>query len=258
MVDEEDIKNLYTSDQYIKDNPKLFEKDTHFKVKNIIPLVDIFLENINKTDINLLDVGGGSGLILKEVSDYINESYGINVNKFVMDLSPGMIKKQYESNSDIKKSLNEDICKSSLNDNEIDLTLMIDVLEHVIDPIAALTELKRISNFVLFKVPLENNLHFNIMNFVTKGKTKEENAKCGHINIYSFKELKYQIETYYGNLRAYYFTNIFKEVLERKKTSSEENIGLMNLIIYFVASKLFYVSPKLVSSISTDYLMVLV
>lgn len=257
MVDEEYIKNLYTSDQYIKDNPKLFEIDTHFKIKNIIPLVDIFAKNINKKEINLLDVGGGSGIILKEVSDYIKETYSITVNKFVIDLSPGMIKKQYEINPDIKKGLNEDICKSSFSDNEIDLTLMIDVLEHVIDPVAALTELRRISTFVLFKVPLENNLFFNIKNFVTNGKSKEENMKNGHINIYSFKQLKYQIEIYYSNLIAYYFTNVFKELFERKKTSSGEDIGLMENIVFLVASKLFYISPKLVSAIFTDFVMVL-
>jgi ubiquinone/menaquinone biosynthesis C-methylase UbiE len=256
MKDDE-ITKLYSSDQYLKDNPDLFEIDIPFKLNNILPYIDKFAKNINKNEIDLLDVGGGNGIILKRVSDYITNTYGIIVNKYIIDLSPGMILKQCNNNPDIKKCLNENICKTSFGDNEFDLTLMIDVLEHVPQHDIALKELNRISNFVLFKVPLEKNLFFDVMNLITLGKSKELNKQNGHINLYSPYSLKVTIETFYGKLIGYNYTNMNKELYQRKKYSSGKNIGLKMLLIYYIASKTFYFSPKFMSLIITDFIMVL-
>ena len=138
-------------------NPSLFDIDVPFKVKNIIPLIDRFIKEYShqKDGINILDVGGGSGLILNEISSYISEKHGMKINKYALDLTPGMFENQKKINPDILTVLNEDKCNTSIKDSEIDLTLMIDVLEHVANPIKALEELRRISDFVIFKVPLE-------------------------------------------------------------------------------------------------------
>lgn len=129
---DEYVKNLYLADEYIIKNPSLHEEDSPWKVSKIIPLVDRVIGYINKDKINLLDIGGGAGLILNAVSTYIEESYDIKVNKFTLDLSPGMLEIQEKRNPDLKKALNEDIHKTSLDSKEIDLSLMIDLLEHVL------------------------------------------------------------------------------------------------------------------------------
>ena len=43
-----------------------------------------------------------------------------------------MLEIQEKRNPDLKKALNEDIHKTSLDSKEIDLSLMIDLLEHVL------------------------------------------------------------------------------------------------------------------------------
>ncbi|NKQ38455.1 MAG: class I SAM-dependent methyltransferase [Methanosarcinales archaeon] len=199
----------------------------------------------------------GAGLILNAASTYIEKNYGAQINKFALDLSPGMLKIQNERNVDLKKALNEDICKTSLGDKEIDLTLMIDVLEHVPNPTKALEEVKRISKFIILKVPLENNILLNTMDFITKGKVRQELIETvGHINVYNFNKLNYEIEKHAGYVLDSYYTNVFDYVKnsEHYKNKMSTRFKLMN----FVAGHTFKASPKLSSIVFSDFAMILV
>ena len=254
---DEYVKNLYLTDEYIIKNPSVHEEDSPWKVSKIIPLVNRRISNIDKDEISLLDVGGGAGLILNAVSLYIKETYGKTVNKFALDLSPGMLEIQKKSNPDLKKALNEDIRKTSLGDKEIDLTLMIDLLEHVPNPAEALEEGKRISNFVIFKVPLEDNLFLRISNFIKKGIVRQALIKnFGHINIYNFGKLKQQIEKHMGQVLEVYFTNAFSYYL--RSEHYKKKLQFKGRLMYSVACCMFKLSPKLCSLVFNDFVMILV
>lgn len=69
------------------------------------PFVDKVITDIDKEEINLLDVGGGKGIILNQIAAHIENKHHIKVNKFALDLSPEMLKIQQESNPDLKKNL---------------------------------------------------------------------------------------------------------------------------------------------------------
>ncbi len=250
-------KNLYSTDDYIKKNPSIHEEDSPWKISKVIPMIDRFADYIKNDEINLLDVGGGAGLILKGASSYIQQSYNIKVNKIALDLSPGMLNIQKSNNPDIKKILNEDIQKTSLDHKEIDLTLMIDLLEHVPNPIQALKETKRISKFVIFKVPLEDNLYMKTRNFVTRGEHRQYGFEIvGHINIYNFKKIKSQIEEYLGEILYYYFTNVFDYYNNSKHYKNKTR--KINSSINSFASQFFKLSPELCSYIFNDFAMILV
>jgi ubiquinone/menaquinone biosynthesis C-methylase UbiE len=45
----------------------------------IIPAVDVFVNQIHKKKITVLDIGGGTGAIFKSVSTYIKTNYRIEV-----------------------------------------------------------------------------------------------------------------------------------------------------------------------------------
>ncbi len=251
------VKNLYLTDEYIIKNPSLHEEDSPWKVSKIIPLVDRLIGYINKGEINLLDVGGGAGLVLNAVSIYIEESYGIKVNKFALDLSPGMLEIQKRRNTDLKRALNEDIRKTSLGNKEIDLTLMIDLLEHVPDPKEALEEVKRISDFVIFKVPLEDNLLLRTWNFVKRGEPRQRAIETvGHINVYNFSKLKHQIEKHTGQVLDFYFTNVFDYC--HNSEHYKDKMTARSKLINFVSRYVFMVSPKLCSLIFSDFVIILV
>ena len=250
-----DIRNLYLTDEYILNHPNLHEQDSPWKLTKIKPLIDIFIKE-NKDSINILDVGGGAGLILNTTSKYIEENK-IKVNKFALDLSKSMLKIQKKNNPDLKKTLNEDISKTSFKNKEIDLTLMIDVLEHIPDPEKALKELKRISKFIIFKIPLEDNLYFNSWNFIKKGiPRKEAIEKTGHINVYNFNNLRKQIEENVEEIIDYKFTNVFNYYLNSK--DNKNNLKLKNKMINHSANLLFKISPKFCSKIFNDFVIFLV
>jgi len=254
---DKDVRNLYLRDEYIIKHPSIHKEDSPWKVNKIIPLIDGFVRNINKKQINLLDVGGGAGLILNAVSAYIEEKYGITVNKFALDLSPGMLEIQKKSNPDLKKALNEDIRKTSLCNKEIDLTLMIDLLEHVPNPAEALKEAKRISKFVILKVPLENNLFLKITNTVKKGRVRQHRIETsGHINVYDFSKLKKQIGYNLGQVVEFYFTNVFDYYLNSEHYKKQTPVRYR--LMYVVASCIFRLSPWLCSLIFNDFVMMLV
>ena len=95
----EHIKEFYLSDEYIRKNPSLHVKGSPWKVSKIMPFIDDIIHYF-KYKIIILDVGGGAGLILKEISTCIETRYGIIVNKYALDLSPGMLKIQKLNNPD--------------------------------------------------------------------------------------------------------------------------------------------------------------
>lgn len=253
----ESIKNLYLTDEYIIKNPSLHSEDSPWKVTKMIPLIDQFTHFFQKDEINLLDVGGGAGIILDAASTYLKERYGKKVNKFALDLSLRMLEIQKKRNPDLKKAFHEDICKTSLGKKEIDLTLMIDLLEHVPQPTKALEEVRRISQFVILKVPLEDNLFLKISNIVTRGETRQQAIETiGHINVYNFHVLKDQIERHMGKVEDFYFTNVFEYF--RKSDYYQNKISMRGKVLNFVASYVFRLSPKLCSAIFNDFVMILV
>lgn len=257
---EDHIKKLYLENQYLQKNDLDLSEEggeqTRWKISQILPLIDKYLTFIKRSEINILDVGGGVGLILKMVSSSINKKYHIKVNKYSIDLSPGFLEIQRKNNPDLKQGINEDIRKTSLSDKEMHLVLMVDVLEHVPEPISALKELRRISQFVIFKVPLENNLLLNSYNFLTKNKQRLCGIDTvGHINFYNFNRLKQQIEENTGKIIDYYFTNIFDHY---RKVGYYNNKNKLKKYINFVASNLFKFSPLLCSKIFNDFVVILV
>lgn len=250
------VKNLYLTDEYVLKHP-LLHIDSPWKFIKIVSLVDRLVEHLNKDEINLLDVGGGIGLILKAISTYIEKSHQIKVNKFALDLTPGLLEIQKKRNPDLKKALNEDISKTSLSNKEIDLTLMIDVLEHVPNSTEALEEVKRISNFVIFKVPLENNLFSRIWNFVRSDKPRQRSVEIdGHIITFNFRKLSYKIKKHTGQILDYYFTNTSGYF--RNSEYYKNKMKMRNKLMNFIAAYLFKLSPILSSIIFYDSVMILV
>ena len=235
----------------------LLELDSSWKVGKITPLVDEWVCHLSKREVNLLDVGGGAGAILKAVSAYIEGTYSIRVNKFALDISSEMLEMQKKRNPDLREALNEDICKTSLGNKEIDLTLVIDVLEHLTSPTEALEEIKRISNFAIFKIPLEDNLLLAIWNFVNRGKPRRHAIETtGHISTYSFGEVNHQIEKHTGRVSDYYFTNVFQ--YRRNSGHYRKTMKLGSKLVNSVALFTFRLSPKLCSVIFNDCVMILV
>ena len=166
-----------------------------------------------------------------------------------------MIDVQRKNNPDIKQSLNEDVHHMSLTDKHIDLTLMIDVLEHVPNPEEALEEARRVSHFLILKVPLEDNLLLRTWNLIHGGEPRRRNARLiGHINNYNYRKLRSQIEKHAGKIVDHYYTNVFQYLAQWDHT----RLPLRHRIQNSAGGTLFRFSPAMTSLIFFDYVMVLV
>ena len=211
-------ENIYVSGEYIDKNPTLHEEDSAWKIEKIRPFVTLLFEkHLHKEQVNLLDVGGGAGLILNAVATHIRKIEATYLNKYALDLSSGMLKVQRTHNPDLNV-LNGDIRKTSLRPKSIDLALMIDVLEHVPGPEFALLELRRIANYVIFKVPMEGSLTSRAWNLFDHGKHRKGNiGNLGHVNFYSLPRLLDQIETCLGHVLVFNFTDEFEHILLNEK-----------------------------------------
>jgi len=256
-IEKRAVDNFYLKGEYFAKNRSLHEEDSPWKVSKIIPLIDAFMGYAGRQEINLLDAGGGSGLILKEISDYIEQSYRIKPGKFILDLSPGMLEAQKKNNPELKKILNENIQTTSLDNKEIDLTLMIDLLEHVSNPVEALKEVKRISRFAIFKVPLEDNLTMKMLNFMNRGRLRRDFIDiAGHVNIYNLNKLITQVEAYTGRVLDLYFTNVYDYFLNSGYYKSK--MKTRNKILNSIAARMFKLSPRMCSFMFNDFVVMLV
>lgn len=249
--------DLYCSGEYIDKNPTLHEEDSSWKVTEIIPLIDTLLadKTTNSGEIDVLDVGGGAGLVLSQLSVYIQDRHNVKVNKFALDLSLGMLRVQRKNNPDLRASLNGDVRRICFSEKQIDIALMIDVLEHVPNPILALQELKRVAKYAVFKVPLENNLASKIWNLLSHGRSRSSQVEnFGHVNLYTFHTLTRGIRAYLGQIRSFFFADIYQYSLflnKGQKTSLEK---MRNVLGYC----LFSFSPLLCSFVLGGCLMILV
>lgn len=244
-------KGLYAKNEYINRNPSLHQEDSSWKVSKITPLIMKAMKNIDKEEINLLDIGGGAGQILKMVSKNIEDKHDRKVNNFALDLSPGILEIQKENNPGLK-CLNEDICNNSLKDKEIDIILMIDVLEHIPNDDVALKELRRIFDFAILKVPLENNMYSKLLTFLKRNKSREQ---VGHINFYTLNELKSLISNN-GEIVDLYFTNVFK--FYRSSEYYKKRLRMADKLINIIGDFTIRVFPRMCSLLFMDFVMILV
>lgn len=250
--------NFYVSGEYIEKNPTIHEEDNAWKTKKILSFIDAAMNHLSgKNEINILDVGGGTGLIVKNIGLYIHKIFKLKINKFCLDVSPDMLKIQEKNNPGTVKFLCEDIRKTSFREKQIDLTLAIDVLEHVPEPEKTLRELRRISAFTIFKVPLEDNLILKILNFVTRSKFKQEKTlgTLGHINTFNIDSLTKIISKYYGQIIKFSYTNAYEYFLYSPDYTARNT--LIHKIVYFMAMTLYKLSPAFAAQVFNDFVIIL-
>ncbi|MBN1437324.1 MAG: class I SAM-dependent methyltransferase [Sedimentisphaerales bacterium] len=248
---------LYSSDKYITHYPTLFTEHSAWKMTKLCPPLDIWHKQLatSTQQVGLLDVGGGAGLILKATAEHIQKAYGCQVRKYALDLSPAMLETQRQNNPDLIEALQQDITATGFPDKTFDLTLMIDVLEHVPDPEAVLRELKRISHYVLLKVPLEDHLVNRLSDFLNRGQTRRSHREIlGHVNFYTASSLRRQLTGHLGRVLHFDYTNAFEFTLRSEPTQPKAVLRLVNRL----CRGLYRFSPRVASGVFTDFAVVLV
>lgn len=250
-----DTSNIYASGEYIRNNPTLDVEDSPWKLRLLEPALERLLQESGSKELRILDVGGGGGLILKGVSDYL-EQKKIRVVKYALDLSAEMLEIQRGHNPEIAACIRCGIEKTPFSGKEMDLVLMIDVLEHVLDPASALEELRRIANYIIFKVPFEHCLYYNILNLLKMGGLRRDIfQKVGHVQFYHPRKLKAQIRRFAGEILYFRFSNEFGNMLS---TGYHRKLKMREKVVFSLANAVYAVSPLLCSRLFPDSVVCLV
>jgi ubiquinone/menaquinone biosynthesis C-methylase UbiE len=254
-VNKETVENFYTSDRFVVLN-KQIEVDSPWKIEKLSPFVDFFLNMTGKKDLSVLDVGGGSGFVLKGVTEHI-EHLNRSVRAVALDLSPGYLEVQRTNNPKLQAVHQCSLESPPFSNKEIDLLLLIDVLEHLYNLDACYAEMKRISKYVLMKVPLENNLSVRALELLTGYRTRRAGHDgVGHINYYDQRSLHLEVAARLGPVLKEELTDVFSYLLtspERRRTLSLARVAYCK-----IAQCSFRISPHMTSRIFNDFVVLLI
>jgi SAM-dependent methyltransferase len=249
-------EDFYSSDTYFTYNSHI-EEDSAWKIQKLIPLVDDLLASELSLKLQILDVGGGSGLILRSIADYISNHHRREVVQLAMDLSPGFLDLQRKNNPRLSRTFHGSIESTPFADKELDIVLLMDVLEHLHSPAKCLREIKRIAKYVLLKVPLEKNLSMDLLELVFKYRTKRAGTDgVGHINFYRYSTLKKEIEANLGTILRASYTDVFSYLLS--STNRRQRLSFPRVVYCSIAKYCYKISPSITAKIFNDFIVVLV
>jgi ubiquinone/menaquinone biosynthesis C-methylase UbiE len=133
--------------------------------------------------IKILDVGGGAGMLGKLVLEHFKDR-GVEVTFIALDLSSEMLKIQKKNNPDIATTW---CCTlQECPENDFDLVLMIDVIEHIPDKDSAAEALNKISRYILYNIPIQINLFDLLRNCINKFTYYSMQTKLlGHVHFFT-------------------------------------------------------------------------
>jgi ubiquinone/menaquinone biosynthesis C-methylase UbiE len=158
-------------------------------------LIKLFLENIDsvfKTTkaTNILDAGCGEGFVSRYLlaKNHKIRLKGLDVNKKVL--------LEFKKILPQTKTVLGDINMLPFQNDEFDLILAIEILEHLLEPPKALSEIKRVTKkFCLLSVPHEP--FFRASNLLRGKNIRRFGSDSGHRHHWSRKAFLRLVESYF-------------------------------------------------------------
>lgn len=206
------MENLYTNNQYWKNNSDYHEGDAIFKAENSLKLISKI--NINKNS-NILDFGCGSGKYLHIISNFLEcNCVGIDISEEAISRANKLYKK--ENVNFLVKSIDE------LSNEKFDLIILNDVIEHIEDYITFIKKIKKKTTYIYFNIPLEINLISILRNNFIKSYND-----VGHLHFFT-KDSALQILRHSG------LNIIISKYFFYSKHNFKKNKTFKSLIIYLL------------------------
>jgi len=162
------------TNKYVAKNPAI-----RFLTQRWVARLDGFLDRIGASDRppkRPLEVGAGEGVISMRLYERFGEATAI-------DLPDSGLRAEWRTRPG-PRYLHADAEKLPFRDDEFDLTVCVEVLEHLVDPRQGLSELARVtSGHLLVSVPREPI--FRACNLLTGRYVKDLGNTPGHFNHWS-------------------------------------------------------------------------
>jgi glycosyltransferase involved in cell wall biosynthesis len=233
-------EDIYISGKYEEHNPSWHQEDAKWKADKIIEVIpDAVMADFKTSDkpLSIVDIGCGSGQILKNVADHFVKQ-NIKAEYKGYDLSSDIIAKA-RNNFPQAEFLGQEFKNNIYKHKPISLALIIDILEHLEQPGRLLQELKPVSDYIVCHIPLEDN--FMVKSRGLKSRFKQT---VGHINFYN------------QNTAVKLFTDAGYQIVNKIYTCSDcsadyKLASLPRRLILQPLRKLFF---KISPSFTTDFL----
>ena len=162
------ISPTYSSGTYFTDRRR-YSEDTAFKAQDFLGLFLPFVSRYKLTLNSYIDVGCGSGEIVKLLHSSLKEN-GIQLREVKgYDVSPHV----QALSDDVVEYVHGDFCAA---DTSADLVTLFDVLEHVLDPVQFLRIVSLKCKVLVCRVPLDDSLSNAV-----RDKFKQMFVEPGHL-----------------------------------------------------------------------------
>jgi len=163
-------ENIYESGEYLKNNPSWDLEDSEWKANEVIKV-------LKKNQIqakNIVEVGCGAGGILSQLQMVMTD-----VKYCGYDISKNLKHFWEKYKNQRIEFFNEDFLKA--NTKQFDVLLLLDVIEHVPDPIFFLKELRGRSSFYILHIPLD----LSSISVAREKPLLNVRSKVGHLHYFT-------------------------------------------------------------------------
>lgn len=247
--------NLYDNKYFSQVEGTINPEEQNWKFKKVSPALAKFLEKTGLYKIKLIEIGAGSGFFVKNLKKTFRKNKfavtALEVNKHSTRYLDKILPKKQIVISDIST-------KTKFKNKNFDLCVGIDVLEHIENLDGAIKEIKRISEYAIFKIPIEKSLGIRFINFISAKKYRKNIiATVGHIHWFSNNEIISFMKNNFSQVEHLEYTNIglyqYRKNLRVKKPRK-----ILLIIWYFLSSIIFRISKRANAILFGDHLIVLV
>jgi len=194
------MTDIYNDRSYVANNPEVHREDSAFKFEQILNLLEKVQIHANR--IKILDVGGGAGVVGAMVADYFKRG-GVDVEFVALDLSAEMLGIQSKSNPHIVRSWNCSVV--DCREEDFDLVLMIDVIEHIPEKDVVAERLNEIGNNVIYNIPIQINVVDLLRNAVNRGRYYSEQTRLiGHVHFFTYASARKFVDRYHRRIASFF------------------------------------------------------
>jgi len=186
------IADRYTGDEYVTSNPDWHVADSPWKAAQILEMLKA--EPVE----TVCEVGCGAGEILRQLHDRMPATRRL-VGYEIADVPLTMAADRATDRLSFR-------LKDATDDDEIfDLMLIVDVIEHVPDPIAFLSSLRFKAKRTILHVPLD----LSVQSVVRPGKLMSVRERVGHIHYFTPETAIATVQEAGYVIRGHVFTRSF-------------------------------------------------
>lgn len=173
--------------EYWEKNPSLHLEDAELKFQQ----VKNFLNKVVLKKKKILDIACGAGAITNKLQDYFAQTGGEVTGVDISSTAISFARTHFKG----PKFEIGDATNLQFKNGSYDLVTVFDLFEHLEDYKPVLTKLNGLSEYYIFRLPMEDCLFSSILNLLNNSEFKRLEEKYGHIHHFNPKVWRKALRT---------------------------------------------------------------